>query len=153
MFIPWDPGKSRYTLKPVIIPTLVRNQALITWQARWSASQSMACYTVRAFSLHQGLHSELTNCYTVFVWFCNVFGLDFLCLSSDVYFPVFPVAVWMLCYRVNDRWPDLQHENHRRHQTRHEKDCRRAGSSFPQKPGAERRPGGRVRCELSRIVA
>lgn len=67
--------------------------------------------------------------------------------------PVFVVIVWMLGYRVNDRWEDVQHEDHRRHQAWHEKDCCRAGSPLPQKPRAERRSGGGVWRELSRDVA
>jgi len=75
------------------------------------------------------------------------------CSPADSYIPVSPVVVRMLGYRVDDRREDVQHEDHRRHQARHEKDCCRAGSPFPQKPRAERGSGGGVWRELSWNVA
>lgn len=59
----------------------------------------------------------------------------------------------MLRHRVDDRREDVQHEDHGRRQARHEKNCSRTGSPVPQKPRAERRSGGGVWCELSRVFA
>lgn len=56
----------------------------------------------------------------------------------------FAVVVRMLRYRVDDRWEDVQHEDHGCHQAWHETDCRRTGSPLTQKPRTERRPGGGV---------
>lgn len=57
---------------------------------------------------------------------------------------VFAVVVRLLCYRVDDRREDVQHEDHGRHQARHEKNCSRTGSPAAQKPRAERGSRGGV---------
>lgn len=84
----------------------------------------------------------------------SVCGLLFSRRSSPYpHILVFTVAVRMLRHRVDDRREDVQHEDHGRRQARHEKNCSRTGSPVPQKPRAERRPGGGVWCELSRVFA
>lgn len=64
--------------------------------------------------------------------------------SSLLIFSVFAVSVWVLGYRVLDRREDVQHEDHGRHQAGHEETRSRTGAPTPQKPRAERRPGGGV---------
>lgn len=84
----------------------------------------------------------------------SVCGLLFSHRSSPyTHILVFTVAVRMLRHRVDDRREDVQHEDHGRRQARHEKNCSRTGSPVPQKPRAERRSGGGVWCELSRVFA
>lgn len=62
---------------------------------------------------------------------------------------VFTVSVWMLGHCFHDRWEHVQHEDHRRHQAWHEKDCCRTRSPPPKKPRAKGGSGGGVWCELS----
>lgn len=74
----------------------------------------------------------------------NLWGNDPSSYLIHDLFEQFPVAVRMLRHRVDDRREDVQHEDHGRRQARHEKNCSRTGSPVPQKPRAERRPGGGV---------
>lgn len=62
---------------------------------------------------------------------------------------VFTVLVWMLGHCFHDRRELVQHEDHRRHQAWHEKDCCWTRPPPPQKPGAKGGSGGGVWCELS----
>lgn len=63
---------------------------------------------------------------------------------------VVTVAVRLFGHRVHNRREYMQHEDHRRHQTRHEEDSGRSGSASAQEPGTERRSCGGVWRELSR---
>lgn len=71
-------------------------------------------------------------------------------LVTDCHIPFVAVIMWMFCDGVHNRWEYVQHENHRRRQTRHEKDSCRPRATLPQKPWPEGGSGGWVWCKLSR---